>query len=205
VNGVTRGSDGLLISLGRILSPDEVARRRKMARLGSIAARLGVTRKRKPETSPTPAGKIPGSSSAIVQRRDDGTAVQLMWKAGVDVPGHNVLERDGTVLYNDTHDGRLVAFDRTSKVETASVRIPGDPSFARGLAHWHDDVYLVGSQRPLAVHGVDVERGALTRTFELDGAENESVYAIALLPVTFAEAPHGPSLFAPATAPAEVS
>ena len=205
VNGVARGSDGLLVSLGRILSPVEVARRRKMARLGSIAARLGVTRKRKPDTSPTPAGKIPGSSSAIVRRGDDGSAVQLMRKAVVDVPGHNVLERDGTMLYNDTHRGRLVAFDETREVETASVRIPGDPSFARGLAHWHDDVYLVGSQRPLAVHGVDVALGAVTATFELDGAENESVYAIALLPDTFAQAPRGRSLFVPATAPAGVS
>jgi hypothetical protein len=205
VNGVARGSDGLLVSLGRILSPGEVARRRNMARLGSIAARLGVTRKRKPDTSPTPAGKIPGSSSAIVRRRDDGTAVRLLWKEGIDVPGHNVLERDGAMLYNDTHNGRLVALDRTGEVETASVQIPGVPSFARGLAHWHDDVYLVGSQRPLAVHGVDIQLGALTSTFELDGADNESVYAIALLPDTFVEAPRGRSLFASSTAPEEVS
>jgi hypothetical protein len=66
-------------------------------------------------------------------------------------------------------------------------------------------VYLVGSQRPLAVHGVDIELGALTSTFELDGADNESVYAIALLPDTFVEAPRGRSLFASSTAPAEVS
>lgn len=204
VNGVARAADGLLVSLGRILSPGEVARRRRMARLGSIAAKLGVTRRHKPDSSPTPAGRIPGSSSAIVLRRDDASAVALLRLADVDVPGHNVLERGGSLLYNDTHSARLVVFDpRTA--DAAYIDVPGDPSFARGLAHWHDSVYLAGSQRPLAVHAIDVELGSVTRTFELDGAENESVYAIALLPDTFAEAPRDRSLFAPAAAPAKVS
>lgn len=204
LNGVARGEDGLLLSLGRILSPREVARRRRMARLGGVAAKLGVTRKRKPDTSPTPAGRIPGSSSAIVLRRDDGSADMLLRLANVDVPGHNVLERDGSLLYNHTHERRLVVFDpRTA--DAAFIDVPGDPSFARGLAHWHDGVYLVGSQRPLAVHAIDVDRGAVTRTFDLGGAANESVYAIALLPGTFADPPRDRSLFSPATAPAEVS
>lgn len=205
LNGVARSHDGLLVSLGRILSPDEVARRRRMARLGSLAAKLGVTRRRTHGGSPTPAGVIPGSSSAIVLRRDDGTAAQVMHQTDIGVPGHNVLDRDGVLLYNDTNAGRLVAFDRTRQIEIASVAVPGDPSFARGLAHWHDDTYLVGSQRPLAVHAIDLEQGALTRTFELDGHENESVYGIAALSDAFADPPRDRSVFAPAIAPAEVS
>jgi hypothetical protein len=205
VNAVARGHDGLLVSLGRILDPAEVARRRRMAPLGRAAAKLGVTRRRKPETSPTPAGVIPGSSSAIVVRREDGTAQQVMWQTGIGVPGHNALERDGVLLYNDTNAGRLVAFDRQRRAETASVAVPGDPSFARGLAHWHDSVYLVGSQRPLAVHVIDIDLGEVTRTFELDGEENESVYALAVLPETFGEPPRDRSLFARATTAVEVS
>ncbi len=204
LNAVARGHEGLLVSLGRILDPAEVARRRRMAPLGRAASKLGVTRRRKPGTAPTPAGVIPGSSSAIVVRREDGSAHQLMWQTGIGVPGHNVLERDGVLLYNDTNAGNLVAFDRERKAET-SIVVPGDPSFARGLALWHDCVYLVGSQRPLAVHAIDVGLGRVTRTFELGGEENESVYAVAVLPDGFAEPPNDRSIFAPATTTAEVS
>jgi hypothetical protein len=205
LNGVARAHDGLLVSLGRILDPAEVARRSRMARLGRAAAKLGVTRRRKPDTSPSPAGVIPGSSAAIVVRREDGSASRVIQQTGIGVPGHNVLERDGVLLYNDTHAGRLVAFDRERQAETASVDVPGEPSFARGLAHWHGDVYLVGSQRPLAVYAIDVEQGEVTRTFALGGEENESVYAVAVLPETFAEPPRDRSLFAPATTTAEVT
>jgi hypothetical protein len=194
LNAVTRGIGGLLLSFGRILSSDEVARRQRMARLGRAAARLGVVRKRKPETTTAPASAVPGSTAAIVELRDDGSTRLRASQANVAVPNHNLIERDGTLLYNDTNEGRLVAGD-------ASVEVPGDPSFARGLAHLRDDVYLVGSQHPLALHAIDLEARAVVGTFELDGEENESVYAIAVLPETFALP--GTSMFAPA--PAEVS
>lgn len=204
LNAVARGRGGLLVSLGRVLDPVEVARRRRMAPLGRAAARLRVTRRRKPDSSPTPAGVIPGSSSAIVVRRDDGSAHTLTSRTGIGVPSHNVLERDGVLHYNDTNAGSLVAFDCDRKTET-SVAVSGDPSFARGLAHWQDDIFLVGSQRPLAVYAIDVGLGRVTRTYELGGEENESVYAVAVLPDGFAEPPHDRSLFAPATTTAEVS
>jgi hypothetical protein len=194
LNAVTRGDDGLLLSFGRILSPDEVARRQRMARLGRAAARLGVVRKRKSETTAAPASAIPGSTAAIVELRADGSTRLRAAQANVAVPNHNVIERNGTLLYNDTNAGRLVA-------GAVSVPTPGNPSFARGLAHLRDDVFLVGSQHPLAVHAIDAAAGELVETFQLGGEENESVYAIAVLPETFA-LPRT-SMFAPA--PAEVS
>jgi hypothetical protein len=194
LNAVTRGTGGLLLNFGRILSPDEVARRQRMARLGRAAARLGVVRKRKPETTTAPASAIPGSTAAIVELRDDGSTRVRATRTDVTVPNHNVIERGGTLLYNDTNEGRLV-------VDEGSVAVPGDPSFARGLAHLRDDTYLVGSQHPLAVHAVDITAGEVVETYELGGEENESVYAIAVLPETFA-LPRA-TMFTPA--PAEVS
>ncbi len=194
LNAVTRGDRGLLLGFGRILAPDEVARRQRMARLGRAAARLGVVRKRKPETTTAPASAVPGSTAAIVELRDDGSSRLRASQANVTVPNHNVLERGGTLVYNDTNAGLLEA-------GSVSVAVPGDPSFARGLSHLRDDTYLVGSQQPLAVYAVDVAAGEVVETFELGGEENESVYAIAVLPETFA-LPRS-SMFAPA--PAEVS
>jgi hypothetical protein len=194
LNAVTRGTGGLLLSFGRILSPDEVARRQRMARLGRAAARLGVVRKRKPETTTAPASAIPGSTAAIVELPDAGSGRLRTPQTNATVPNHNVIELDGTLLYNDTNEGRLVG-------GATSVPVPGDPSFARGLAHFREAVYLVGSQHPLAVHAIDLGAGEVVETFELGGEENESVYAIAVLPETFALP--STSMFAPA--PAEVS
>jgi hypothetical protein len=194
LNAVTRGGEGLLLGFGRILDPAEVARRQRMARLGRAAARLGVVRKRKPETTTAPASAIPGSTAAIVELRDDGSARVRATRTAVTVPNHNVLERAGMLLYNDTNEGCLVA-------EATSATVPGDPGFARGLAHLRDDLYLVGSQQPLAVHAIDVGAGEVVDTFELGGEQNESVYAIAVLPESFATPPA--SMFAPT--PAEVS
>jgi hypothetical protein len=202
LNAVTRGADGLLLSFGRILNPDEVARRQRMARLGRAAARLGVVRKRKPEkTTTAPTGSVPGSTAAIVELRDDGSTRLRASQADVAVPNHNVLEHGGGLIYNDTNGGCLNAYVRRGKIEHFTVPVPGDPSFARGLAHLGDDVYLVGSQHPLAVHTIDVAAREVVETIELAGEENESVYAIAVLPETFALP--STSMFAPA--PAEVS
>lgn len=205
LNAVARGADGLLLSFGRILHPDEVARRQRMARLGRAAARLGVVRRRKPDSTATPASVIPGSRAAIVVRCEDGSTRLRTSQADIDVPNHNVLERGDTLLYNDTHNGSLDAYIRRDEVETISVPVPGDPSFARGLAHWRDELYLVGSQRPLAVHAIDIAAAAVAASFELGGEENESVYAIAMLPATFSTPEPGASLFTRAAATAEVT
>jgi hypothetical protein len=201
LNAVTRGEQGLQLGLGRILAPDEVARRQRMARLGRAAARLGVVRRRKPETTTAPASAIPGSTAAIVELRDDGSTRLRASQASVTVPNHNVLEHQGGLLYNDTNEGCLNGYLRREKIEHVTVAVPGDPGFARGLSHWRDDVFLVGSQHPLAVHAIDVTAGEVVETFELGGEENESVYAIAVLPETFA-VPRG-SMFA--STPAAVS
>jgi outer membrane protein assembly factor BamB len=104
----------------------------------------------------------------------------------VVVPNHNVLAAEGRIVYADSNGNRVVAVDRESGRETASVTVPGEPAFARGLARLEDDVYLVGSQRPLAIHAVDLRRGEVVSSHELEGGETETVYAVALVPPSFA-------------------
>jgi hypothetical protein len=203
LNGVTRGREGLLLCFGRILDPAAVSRQARRARLGWMAARLGVIRRRGPGRADMPASEIPGSSSAVVLRRDDGTALLMLHRTGIGLPDHNVLAGEAMLIVNETNDGRLVAHDLDPPAEAAAATVPGSPSFARGLAHLRHQVYLVGSQRPLAVHAIDLDAAVVAETFELGGEENESVYAIAVLPDTFSTPRPGASLFAPSTAAVE--
>jgi hypothetical protein len=187
LNGIDRSDEGLLLSFGRVLSPAEVRRRRFRAVAGRAAARLGVTRPFPTKPVPVPTTFLPGSSSAIVLLADlDAPAQVLVHVRDVVVPNHNVLAVDDVVVYADSNGSRLVAVDRGSGAERASVTVPGEPAFARGLARLEGDVYLVGSQRPLAVHAVDLARGELVRSYELDGGDTETVYAVALAPPAFA-------------------
>jgi hypothetical protein len=48
-------------------------------------------------------------------------------------------------------------------------------------------VWLVGSQAPLAVYAVDVERGKPVAEYRLGGVEHEAVYGICPLPAAFAD------------------
>ena len=107
----------------------------------------------------------------------------------VRVPNHNVLVRDGRVLYNDSNGGRLVELDLSARREVRSVAVPGEPSFARGLAAWRDGLHLVGSQRPAAVHVVDLDAERLVDSVALSDEPRESVYAIALVPDEFDDPP----------------
>lgn len=186
LNGIDRTAEGLLLSFGRVLSPAEVRRRRIRAVPGRLAARLGVTRPFPTRPVPVPTTFLPGSSSAIVLLRDlDRPAEVVVHVKDVVVPNHNVLAVGDEILYVDSNGSRLVAVDRATGEERAAVTVPGEPAFARGLARLDGDVYLVGSQRPLAVHAVDLARGVVVRSYDLGGAETETVYAVALAPPGF--------------------
>lgn len=190
LNALARVPDGMLLSFGRVLPARTLLQRRWQARIGRAASRLGVERRRPAAPPDVPASTVGGSSHAVVQLHDDGAAELLFRILDTSVPNHNlVVDEDGGIVYADSNAGRLVACTTGTYVERTSVAIPGSPSFARGLARLEGSRYVVGSQRPLALHTVDLERGALTGTLELAGEANESVYAIAPLPSGFGDIP----------------
>jgi hypothetical protein len=187
LNGIERCPEGLLLSFGRVLSPAEVRRRRYRAIAGRLAARFGVTRPFPTKAVPVPTTFLPGSSSAVVLLPDlDAPAEVLVHVKGVVVPNHNVLAVEGRIVYADSNGSRLVAVDRATGEERTAVTVPGEPAFARGLARVAGDVYLVGSQKPLAFYAVDLARGEVVESYELEGGETESVYALAVVPPSFA-------------------
>jgi hypothetical protein len=106
------------------------------------------------------------------------------------VPNHNALRENGLILLNDSNKNSLVALDPKSGRVRHSVAIPGNPPYARGLAPLGEGRWLVGSQRPLAIYEVDLERGEIVDCFAFDAPLDESVYAIALLPAEFSAPPH---------------
>jgi hypothetical protein len=191
LNGITRCPDGLLLSFGRVLSPAEVRRRRIRAVPGRLAARLRVQRQAPTAPTPLPTNFMPGSSSALVLLRETGVALAhaeariLLRVHDVVVPNHNCLQAGEILLYGDSNGSRLVAVDRATGSERSSVAIPGGPAFVRGLVQLEEDVYLVGSQAPLALYAVDLRRGEIVAGYELDGAEHESIYAVCVLPSAF--------------------
>ena len=186
VNAVARGDGSLLVSLGRILPPREVARRRAKARAGRLAARFGFVRRDRPPAR-VPASEIPGSGFAIVEVPDDrrSGARVLLHERGVSVPNHNVVRSGGDLVYNDSNGDRLVAWDLEEGRVRVAVPIPGERAFARGLARLDDGLYAVGSQRPARVHLVDLEAARVIESIELGGDPREAVYAVCVLPDAF--------------------
>ena len=198
VNGVARGSDGLLVSLGRILAPNTVralAVRAVGARLarsvGLAAPAVAAVRHRRArrlaQAEQHAAERFSGSSSAILAL--DGRATVLVHTNGVAVPNHNVLEEDGLLIYNDSNESRLVGVERASGRRRHTVAVPGSPAFARGLASLGNGRFLVGSQAPLALHTIDLAAERVVSSLDLGGRQRESVYAVSLLPAHFADAP----------------
>jgi hypothetical protein len=198
VNGVARGSDGLLVSLGRILAPRTVRALAARAVGARLAARAGLgppalraVRRRRTRrlvrSEQFAADRFPGSSAALLALSRD-TRV-LVRTRDVAVPNHNVLEDDGLLVYNDSNASRLVGVDRTSGRERHAVPIPGSPPFARGLAALGAGRFLVGSQAPHALHAIDLAGGRLVSSLDLGGRPRESVYAVALLPDRFDDPP----------------
>ncbi len=133
--------------------------------------------------------------SAVVELAEHGkplakaSASVLCRRNGLVVPNHNVARSEGLVVFNDSNANRLVAVDPKTNEELLSVAIPGDPPYARGLARIGPDRWLVGSQRPLAVHDVDVRRGEVVASHVFEAPEDESVYAVCLLPGDFSPPP----------------
>lgn len=198
LNGIARTDGGLLLLFGRILAPAVVRQRVRKAALARGLSRLGISRPLSTKPTPVPASAIPGSSFAIVSLPDGGAPTVLLHSAPVTVPNHNVDELEGTVVYLDSNGGRFVAFDPAEGTERMSVAIPGSPSFARGLTRIGERTFLVGSQKPLALHAVDLDAGQVVASVELDGEPNESVYGLEIVPDAFATPPAAERLFAAA-------
>jgi hypothetical protein len=189
LNGVSRSGDVLAVSFGRILDRRTLRRRRLKGRAGRLAGSVGLVRRPTRGTEPIPADRVAGTTSAIVflsEERPRAARVALRDR-GLQVPNHNVLVEGELLVYNDTNRGRLVAYDRSRGAVHRSVPIPGSPSFARGLLHLGGGLYAVGSQAPLALHVVDLQRGVVSASVPLGGVERESVYAVCALPDSFAE------------------
>jgi hypothetical protein len=198
VNGVARGSDGLLVSLGRILAPRTAWALGARSAGARVAARAGVGRvavatvrrrraRRLARSEQPAADRLPGSSFALVALGEPARVV--LRTTGVDVPNHNVVEEDGLLVYNDSNAGRVVGVDRGSRLERHSAPVPGSPAFARGLASLGDGRFLVGSQAPHALYTVDLPGGRVVSSVDLGGRPRESVYAVALLPARFDDPP----------------
>jgi len=196
LNGIAPTDGGLLLLFGRILAPALVKQRLRKAGLARVLSRVGVSRPLPTKPTAVPASTIPGSSFAIVERRDDGRARVLLHLGGITVPNHNVAEFDGGLVYLDSNGGRLVVWDSVAHAERVSVSIPGSPSFARGLVRVGERTYLVGSQAPLALHAVDLDAAEVVETVELDGEQNESVYGLEVVPEAFGAPPAAERLFA---------
>jgi hypothetical protein len=135
----------------------------------------------------------PHAESVIVRLADDqprlagGHASILHRQAARTVPNHNVAEEGELMVFNDTNRSCLIAYDRRLGEERSAVAIPGQPSFARGLARIGPSLWLVGSQEPFAVHAVDLDSARVVTTYPLGGVERETVFAISLLPDEFDE------------------
>jgi hypothetical protein len=205
LNAVTRSRGELIVSFGRVKSRNLYRWLRLTGWLKSagevsaigrpVVAALERRRLRTEGSRPVPATHLRRGSFALVTLRDtrgrlsDGAAAEvLLHRYGVHVPSHNVAELGDLVVYNDTSRGRLVAHNRSTGRTEHAVEIPGDPSFARGLARFND-TFLVGSQRPAAVHGVDLVAGRLASSLTVSDAPTEGVFSVAMVPDSFDDPP----------------
>jgi hypothetical protein len=187
LNALARHGEELVVSFGRVVPRRAYLRKRAAA----AASRLGLS-VRDSTTARTvrlPAPSERGSAFALVALGANRAARIVYRVEDVSVPNHNVLVCGDRVLYNDSNGGRLVEVDLAGQAETRAVAVPGEPSFARGLAALGGDRYLVGSQRPAAVHVLDLGEGRAVGSFPFSGDERESVYAVAVLPETFDDPP----------------
>jgi hypothetical protein len=212
VNAILRDGDDLLIGLGQVRAqgmwlwpamldralrrggrPVEAAvgawRRSPLKRVGR---NWGAGRKRAPlPPGVNEMGRGPGSRSAVVRlslnRRRRARADLVLLRPGATVPTHNLATLGDLLVVNDTSTGRLVALDPPSFTVRHEVRLPGSPSFPRGLIDLGGGRFLVGDQNPLAVHVVDLPAGTVERTVELPADQGECVYALAAVPPSFAD------------------
>ena len=192
LNAVSPRPGGLLVSLGRVLSPAAYRRRRLAGLAGWVARGLGLGRRSGgPRPLAGPPSRIRGSSTAFVGLADDLSAELLGRVGDIDVPNHNALEVDGHLVYNDSNGSRLVARPLDGNSPERAVALPGDPSFPRGLAHLGGGRFLVGNQGPLALYEVDLDEERIVARIPLPGEPRESAYGICLIPDSFDDPPAG--------------
>ena len=186
LNSIGRGPDHLLVSLGRVLSPQTFRRQWAAGAAGRVAARVrraGAPRSEQNTSGPSvPASRLPGSCSAVVSLGTDGRGRLLRRDGGTELPNHNVAWWRDRLVWCDSNATRIsMSLPGGAGLERA-IALPGDPGFVRGLAAVGDTTVLVGNQSPFAVYLVDLEQGTILRRYDLPGPPAESVYAIALLP-----------------------
>jgi hypothetical protein len=192
LNGIARGPGGLLLSFGRILSPKHYRKQRWTGVLGAIAVAAGVkARPHRPKSALVTdhVGRMAGCSSGVVLLQENWKSEVLLRVEGTSVPNHNVAQIGETIAYNDSNGGRIVAVALDGVSPDRSVTIPGNPSFARGLAQLDRTRFLVGSQAPAAIYLVDLAAGRVDTTFLLNGEATESVYGLCILPKRFLPPP----------------
>ena len=200
LNAVARAGAVLYVCFGRVVPRRAYLRKRAGAlaeqALGVVGLDVPTRLTREPRgVGRLPAPSEPGSLFAIVELRAPSGALgeaeaRIAYRlGGVHVPNHSLLVEDDRLLYDDSNGGRLVELDPAAGRELRAAAVPGEPSFARGLAGWRDGHYLVGSQRPTAVHAVDLEAARVVRSYVLGEDPRESVYAVSLVPDDFDDAP----------------
>jgi hypothetical protein len=162
LNGLGRSDDGILVSFGRVVPEDDSEARRSSAIL------------------------------RVTETADGGPRLTILHRQhGIRMPSHNAAEDGELLVYNDSSGNRVVAVEQATGAVRCAVEIPGSPPYARGLARIGDDLWLVGSQAPLAVHAVDFRRGQVVGSYPLGGIQDEVVFGICPLPDEFA-APRQP-------------
>ena len=190
LNGVSRCEQGLLLSFGRIMSPPAY---RKSVQTNAITSLFAMA-KRDSANSIFDINKLRrtrrknSSSSAIVLLKHDGNATIVKHIQGVGCPNHNALQIDGRLIYNDTNRGLAVSFDQERQIEQ-TVKVPGRPSFVRGLVHHAQQRFIVGNQNPAVIYWVDFDLGEVVDSMVLSTSLHESIYAISPIPMTFAISP----------------
>ena len=204
LNAVTRARDGLIVSLGRVLTPRAYRSRRLRRRIRHAAARAPITRPAmaaqtrrhlsRMRADPLPAPyRQPGSSALVLVSDPAAGATQparvALRQDGIEVPNHNACEAGDLLVYNDTNGGRLVAHDRRNGSPRRSVDVPGNPGYARGLARLGDETFVVGSQRPAALHTIDLAAGRVTSSVILGRDPWECVSSVAVIPDSFDDPP----------------
>jgi len=216
VNAIAPDGDRVLVGLGLVRPPVPLGRPiaraltyRAIRRMGlERAARAAVVRwaaspirrelqrrlARRAARSVTPGGlnfaagpqERPGWTWAIAELGPDGARIAARHPVR-GLPVHNLALDTGRLVVNDSPQARVVAVDRSSGAIVRSVGLPGEFPYPRGLARLPDGCFVVGTQRPAAVHLVDLDAGRVMRTIELPDNQGESPYAIVVLPESFEE------------------
>jgi hypothetical protein len=204
VNAVARGPGGVIVSLGRVLTPRAYRSRRVRRRLLQVAEATPVASRaaaaarrrqlRSAAADPLPMPDLAPGSSALVLVRSHGRLADrsdvetLVRSDELRFPNHNAAQVGDLLVFNDSNHGRLVGY-RLGAGGESSVQVPGDPPYARGLAWLAGDVFAVGSQRPTAVHTIDLGQQRLVSSIVLGSDSRESVSSIAVVPDSFDEPP----------------